>query len=121
MTPINFSNFYSLISAIPNEYKSILYTQDINALTIPEKTFVDIIENSKQVNKTLYNIQLQSQSKTDDSIERKWNLCLNLRENLNWRTIYTLPFKSTIDTYVTFNSNSYPESFQQISFLRNLN
>jgi len=95
-----FLNFYSLISAIPNEYKSILYTQGINALTIPEKTFVDIIENSKQINKNLYNIKLQSHSKTDDSIERKWNSCLNLKENLNWRTIYTLPFKSTIDTYL---------------------
>jgi len=100
INPQEFLNYFSLLSAIPKEYKTLLYTQGINALTMSEKTFGDVIENTKQINKTLYNIQQKTQITIDNSTEMKWKKQLNLKENTDWRIIYTIPLKSTIDTYL---------------------
>ena len=100
INPQEFLNYYSLLSAIPNEYKTILQTQGINTCTMPEKTFCNVIENSKQINKTLYSIQQKSQNTNDNSTEMKWKKQLNVNENTDWRIIYIIPFKSTIDTYL---------------------
>ena len=39
INPQEFLNYFSLLSAIPKEYKTILYTQGINTLTMSEKNF----------------------------------------------------------------------------------
>ena len=59
-----------------------------------------MIENTKQMNKTLHNIQQKTQITIDNSTEMKWKKQLNLKENTDWRIIYTIPLKSTIDTYL---------------------
>ena len=97
INPQEFLNYYSLLSAIPNEYKTILQTQGINTCTMPEKTFCNVIENSKQINKTLYSIQQKSQNTNDNSTEMKWKKQLNVNENTDWRIIYTIPFRLTVD------------------------
>ena len=65
-----------------------------------EETFGNLIDNTKQINKTLYNIQQKTQNTIDNCTKMKWDKQLNLKENTDWKKIYTIPFKSTIDTYL---------------------
>ena len=52
---------------------------------------------SKQTNKILYNYQLQKDKKTPIKSEQKWKAIFDNSE-LNWKSIYMLPFKTIIDT-----------------------
>ena len=60
-------------------------------------TLLTKILKSKQTNKFLYNCQLQKDNNTPIKSEQKWKTTFSNSE-LNWKSIYTLPFKTIIDT-----------------------
>ena len=62
-----------------------MQTQGINTLTMSEETFGNLIDNTKQINKTLYNIQQKTQNTIDNCTEMKWDKKLNLKENTDWK------------------------------------
>ena len=52
---------------------------------------------SKQTNRFLYNYQLQKENKIPVKAEQKWK-AIFINSELNWKSIYMLPFKTVIDT-----------------------
>ena len=91
----SFLFYTSLISSIPREWKTKLKTESINFQM--KDTLLTKILKSKQTNKFLYNYQLQKDNKTPIKAEQKWKTIFNNSE-LNWKSIYMLPFKTIIDT-----------------------
>ena len=87
----SFLFYASLISCVPREWKTKLKTESINVQN--KDTLLTKILKSKQTNKILYNFQLQKDNKTPVKSEQKWKTTFNNSE-LNWKSIYTLPFKT---------------------------
>ena len=91
----SFLFYTSLISSIPRTWKIQLRNENIN-LQLKE-TLLSKVLKSKQTNTFLYNFQLQKDNKIPIKAEQKWKTMFN-DLNINWKSIYMLPFKTTIDT-----------------------
>ena len=82
----------------------MIRSENINQ-RMPEKV-TDKVKKTKQTNKFLYSVQIKHKLKPQS--ETKWQHTFpNLETNINWKTIYTQIYKSTIDTSL--------RSFQYIS------
>ena len=84
-----------LISSIPKEWKTKLRAE--NTKLQKKETLLSKMLKAKQTNRFLYDYQLRKEFKIPIKPEKKWETIFNNIE-LNWKFIYTLPFKTTIDT-----------------------
>ena len=85
----------SLISSIPKEWKTQLISEQI--INHRKEPLLSKLLKSKQANKFLYEYQLTKSENILVKPEQKWETIFHMSQ-LNWKFIYTLPFKSTIDT-----------------------
>ena len=93
----DFLKYHSLVNSIPNEYKSKLKQENIT-LNMYE-SILSKISKKTFTTKLCYAIQLGNKKDTGQrTYEQKWNQLLE--KELNWKQIYTLPFKATIDSMV---------------------
>ena len=91
----SFLLYRSVISSIPNDWKTKLKSEVPNIHR--QETLLSRILKSKQTNKFLYEYQLRKDGKISSKPEQKWELFFADKQ-FDWKNIYMMPFKSTIDT-----------------------
>jgi hypothetical protein len=83
-----------LIRNIPDTLINKLKNTEINTVSL--QPFIQDVIQSKSVNKPFYDMQMKNrkcQGKTSN--ETKWEE--NIQKHIDWKKIYQLPFKSTLD------------------------
>ena len=91
----SFLLYTSIVSCIPNEWKVKLKNESMNCQTYDP--LIKKLLKTKHANKYLYDIQLQNEDIPIAKSEEKWIKDINCN-NLEWKQIYMIPIKSTIDT-----------------------
>jgi exonuclease III len=93
-----FLEYYKTISSIPNKYIKILDQTILNRNI--KAHMVEKIKKCKNPNKIFYNILQNSETQNETTkSEEKWNTILS-KEDIRWKSVYILPFLSTIDTVI---------------------
>lgn len=84
----------SLVDSVPRDWKTNVKFENVN---IPrELNVLDTLLKVKHTNKFIYNIFMKKDIVEDKKSKIKWNTSF-LNEDLNWKTIYITPLKSTTD------------------------
>ncbi|KAH3883935.1 hypothetical protein DPMN_007905 [Dreissena polymorpha] len=90
----NFLKYYTLIKSIPIHIKSEINT---NNTPCTQTTFVENILGRKNKTNTIF-YTLQIKKPTENSkIQNKWQVLFGENE-LNWKHIFTMPYKATIES-----------------------
>ena len=69
--------------------------KNIYIVTHRKESLLQQLLKSKHVNSFLYNFQIENDTKSEIKSEKKWETEF---EVVNWKKVYTLPIKSTIDS-----------------------
>jgi hypothetical protein len=89
-----FLKYNKLISCIPREWKNKIKNETLHGN--PQQNPWEKIFNAEKVVKHLYNFQLQNEPQIEMKTQQLWeNLFDN--KNINWKKVYTLSFKCTLD------------------------
>jgi hypothetical protein len=95
---IIFSDYYSIMLLIPQEWKSILRDNQIEKLDELCNKHILLLRVSQRVVKPFYKIFIQKVFEKPLKSQNKWMTDLNITEEENWDIIYQLPFKSILST-----------------------
>ena len=87
--------YLQLIHSIPVHIKQEMKTIDINRYENNDNSLLKKLTEMKKVNKYLGSIQ--QNTNVEKINERMWNNTLNT-DNIDWKKIYKIPFKTTNDT-----------------------
>jgi hypothetical protein len=86
--------YYTLIKSIPIHIKAVTET---NNPPSTQTTFVEnIIAKQNKTNKIFYTLQIKTPAETSKA-QTKWQNLLGDKE-FNWKQIYVMPYKTTIDS-----------------------
>ncbi|KAH3884905.1 hypothetical protein DPMN_008891 [Dreissena polymorpha] len=90
----NFLKYYTLIKSIPIHIKSEINT---NNTPCTQTTFVEnILGRKNKTNKIFYKLQIKNPTE-NSKIQNKWQVLFGENE-LNWKHIFTMPYKATIES-----------------------
>ena len=81
----DFLKYIGLVQSIPNHWKAQLKQENRDVFCAP--TVFDQLQKTKQINKLVYNILLNSEEVEGKMSKQKCNECF-LDEELNWKNIY---------------------------------
>ena len=95
----NYLEFYSIISAIPVQWKQVAKTPNVMKVNYQEELILEIIKVDK-VCKFIHQKCVDKLFKVPISQE-KWNTIL-LQPVVDWKKIYIIPFKSTMCTKLRY-------------------
>ncbi|KAH3846206.1 hypothetical protein DPMN_088505 [Dreissena polymorpha] len=88
-----FLKYYTLIKSIPIHIKSEINT---NNTPCTQTTFVEnILGRKKTTNKIFYTLQIKNPTE-NSKLQNKWQVHFGENE-LNWKHIFTMPYKATIE------------------------
>ncbi|KAH3790897.1 hypothetical protein DPMN_169105 [Dreissena polymorpha] len=90
----NFLNYYTLIKSIPIHIKSEINTN--NAPCTQTKFVENILGRKNKTNKILYTLQIKNPTE-NSKIQNKWQVLFGENE-LNWKHIFTMPYKATVES-----------------------
>ncbi|KAH3747606.1 hypothetical protein DPMN_182034 [Dreissena polymorpha] len=91
----NFLKYYTLIKSIPIHIKSEINT---NNTPCTQTTFVENILGRKNKTNKIFYTTLQIKNPTENSkTQNKWQVLFGVHE-LNWKHIFTMPYKATIES-----------------------
>ena len=92
-----FLKYHRLIQSIPKLWKQKLKDEDFTDNSV-QHSLLQQIQTLKSINKFLYNKQLNT---IHDSINIKPHIKWETEiDNINWKIVHTMPFKSLIDTKI---------------------
>ena len=97
----NFVEFYSILSAIPKRWKSII--EGSSKLEIIENKLIDKVKKEPKSCKFFYTLFLEDNNVLSLSSREKWERDLNMQIE-DWNAIYSMPFIIT--------RNSFLQNFQ---------
>ncbi|KAH3804322.1 hypothetical protein DPMN_132606 [Dreissena polymorpha] len=90
----NFLKYYTLIKSIPIHIKSETNT---NNTPCTQTAFVEnILGRKNKSNKIFYTLQIKNPTE-NSKIQNKWQVLFGENE-LNWKHIFTMPYKATIES-----------------------
>ncbi|KAH3890365.1 hypothetical protein DPMN_014444 [Dreissena polymorpha] len=90
----NFLKYYTLIKSIPIHIKSEINT---NNTPCTQTTFVEnILGRKNKTNKIFYTLQIKNPTENSKT-QNKWQVLFGEHE-LNWKHIFTIPYKATIES-----------------------
>lgn len=89
----DFLKYYSLLDSIPLRYVELLKQENI---IYKDDKLVCMVKQKQKINKTLYTMQLKPY--IEIKAQCKWKENLNLEQDICWKNIYIIPWKTTTDT-----------------------
>ena len=91
----NFLKYIQIISCIPNEWKTLLKSENIS--TRQPTSLLGKLFKSDHVNKMLYMFQLKKLKREQIKAVEKWSKDID-KIDINWKNIYNNTFLSSIDS-----------------------
>ena len=96
---INFLNYYGTTSAI----KAYFLDCKIESQTTKSENIVEKFKKAKKPSKFVYSSLIEKKQTQPTISQSKWLNDLNIKNQIevNWKEVYSLPFKATIETKLT--------------------
>ena len=104
----DFLKYYQILSSIPRSWKKYLKEEQNENPTVK---LYELMAENKVTNQTLKNTQLQRINLNNEiKPQKQWE---SIFTHINWKAVYSMPFRSTIDTKLRafqykYNMRIYP-------------